>query len=271
MPSVAQIAPTAAVDKTAELAQGVQVGPGASIAPGVIVGENCEIRANAVLCRGVRMGRDNRVFSHCILGEEPQILGCLDPDTELIIGDGNTFRENVTINRGSPKHGKKTIIGNRNYFMIGSHMGHDCEMADDCMIGNYCQIAGHNKIEDHIWISAFASSHQFTTLGRFLYAGAFSGMNYDMPPFLRVSGAYPCEIRGLNTVGLQRAGFSPQTLEALEDAYRRLFRRKDGKSLARAVEELAAEPIVDENVKHLVESLQRSMQHRLRRYREQFR
>jgi len=265
---VTEIAATAVVDKDAELGEDVVVGPGCVIDSGAVIGDGCVLDANVVVAGGTRIGRGNRIFANCVLGREPQILGSPEPETELIIGDENTIREMVTINRGSPKGDGKTVIGDRNFLSIGAHLGHDCHVEDDTMIGNYCQIGGHCKIEHHAWICAISGTHHFVTIGRFTYVAGFAGMSADQPPFVRVSGSYPCTVRGLNVVGLKRAGFLPASIEALEHAYRLLYRRRGPRSLANAVEELAAEGELDENVRYLIDSIRRTLQHRMGRYRE---
>ena len=262
-----QIAPTAVVDKTARLGDDVSIGPGCVISPNVIIGDGCELKMNVYVAPGTTLGRNNRFFAHCVLGEEPQIIGKREPQTQLVVGDNNVFRENANVSRGSPKGSGKTVIGNDNYFMIGSHLGHDVEVEDHVVLTNYCQIAGHVKIERNVWLSAFASVHQFCTIGRYTYAAACSGICHDQPPFVRVSGIYPCELRSLNTIGLQRAGVPEAGIKALDRAFRRLFRRR-GVPLAAAVAELAAENSPDENVRYLLEFLQRTAQHRMGRYLE---
>lgn len=265
-----EIASTAVVDKTAQLAEDVYIGPGCVIGPNAIIGAGCTLKANVVIGPGVTLGSNNRLFPNCVLGEEPQIVGTVEPQTELIIGDHNTFREHVTINRGSPRGDGKTVIGNNNYLMIGAHLGHDCEMEDNCVLGNSVALAGHCKIERNAWLSAFSTMQQFATVGRFIFSAGFSGIYIDQPPFVRVSG-YPCRVRGLNIIGLQRADFSPESIAALEMAYRRLFRRSGSETLAATVEELATRNGLDDNVKYLLESLRRRNQHRMGRYRELFR
>ena len=265
-----EIAPTASVDKTAQLGRDVFIGPGCVVAPGVNIGDSCVLKANVIIGTGVTLGSENIMFPNCVLGEEPQIIGEHDPQTELIIGTGNVFRENVTINRGSPIGAGKTIIGNGCYFMTGSHVGHDCEIEDQVVIGNYSQVGGHGKVERNVWMSSFCGAHQFVTIGRFTYVGGLSGMTHDIPPFMRVASSYPCKVRGLNIVGLQRAGFSDDSIRALEQACRRLYIRRQG-PLTTIVEEMTSQDGLDENVKYLLESLQRSFQHRLGRYRELFR
>ncbi|MFC1783816.1 acyl-ACP--UDP-N-acetylglucosamine O-acyltransferase [Planctomycetota bacterium] len=263
-----KIAETAVVDSSAQLGNDVIVGPGCVVGAGSVIGDGCELKANVFISGGVVLGKGNRLFANCVLGEEPQSLGCVEPETKLIIGDANVFRENVTINRGTPEGGGQTVIGNNNYFMIGSHIGHDCEVEDHNVIGNYTQIGGHGKIEGNTWLSAFTGTHQFVTIGRFTFTGGQCGCFHDVPPFMRASGIYPCEIRGVNTTGLQRAHFGGESIEALKAAYRSLYRRRNGRTMAQALEELEAREGLDENVRYLVDFLQRASRHRMGRYRE---
>ncbi|MBN1437733.1 MAG: acyl-ACP--UDP-N-acetylglucosamine O-acyltransferase [Sedimentisphaerales bacterium] len=267
---MAKIAATAVVDKSAILGDDVEIGPGCVVERDVAIGAGSVLIANVMIVRNTTLGENNRLHANVVLGDIPQSLGCGDPDTKLIVGNGNIFRENVTISRGSSYSGQ-TVIGNKNYFCIGSHLGHDCVVEDEIFLGNYSQISGHNKIERKAWISAFSGTHQFVTLGRFLYTGGMATMHADQPPFMRVAGVYPCRVRALNTVGLQRAGFSEESIAALQKAHRQLFRRKDGKSLTRAVSELREQPNLDENVQYLLDFLDRAAQHRMGRYLEQFR
>jgi UDP-N-acetylglucosamine acyltransferase len=269
---MASVAPTAIVDKTAQLGNDVRIGPGCVIEGNVVIGDGCELQNYVIVCRGTRMGSGNRIFSHCVIGGEPQILGVNNPDTQLVIGNNNIFREYVNINRGSPHTSGKTIVGNNNFIMVGCHLGHDCEVEDNVVMVNHCQIGGHNKIERNVWLSAYTGIHQFVTVGRFSYTGGLSGPSSDVPPFMRVASSYPCAIRGLNTIGLRRAGISEESIDALDKAYRRLYRRREaGASIVRLVDEMLTEDRLDENVKYLLESLQRSSQHRMGRYRELFR
>ena len=262
------IAATAVVDKNAQLADDVVVGPGCVVGPHAVLGPGCELTANVIITGRVTLGCGNRLFANVVLGEEPQMGSREQPDTHVIIGDNNIFRENVTINRGSTVGSGKTVIGNNNYFMIGAHLGHDCQVQDNVTIGNYCQIGGHCLIENNAWLNTYTGTHQFVTVGRFCYTGGLSGVTHDLPPFMRVSGAYPCRIRDLNAIGLTRAGVSPESIDALQQAYRRLYRRTGGRSLAATVQELLAQNNLDENVEYLLNSLQRSSQHRYNRYRE---
>jgi len=264
-------ASTAVIDKTAQLGEDVVVGPGCVIGAGVEIGDGCELKANVIVAEGTRIGKNNRIFAGCVLGEEPQSLGLVEPETELIIGDNNTLREYVTIHRGSPDGGGKTIVGNNNFMMVGSHLGHDCLVEDNVVMTNYCQVSGHCKIETKAWISGHSALHQFVTIGRLAYVAGLSGVTHDIPPFMRAAGSYPCEVRGLNAVGLRRAGGSEESIEALSKVYRRLYGKRRDKNIVTTVEEMLANDGLDENVKYLLESLQRSFQHRMRRYLETLR
>ena len=261
------IAPTATIDKTAQIGNDVHVGPGCLIAPNVVIGNNCFFKANAIVCSGVTIGDNNRFYSNTVIGEDPQIIGSVDPDTQLIIGNDNTFRENVNISRGSPKGGGKTIIGNQNFFMIASHIGHDCLVEDHCVIGNNSLVAGHCKIERNAWLSACTAIQQFVTVGRFAFTAGQSGIYNDLPPFVRGAG-YPAVPRGLNTIGLQRAGFNQSSIDALKQAFRKLFKRHNADTLAQIVEELSATDIQDPNVIYLIDHLKKSLQHHMGRYLE---
>ncbi|MBN1764565.1 MAG: acyl-ACP--UDP-N-acetylglucosamine O-acyltransferase [Sedimentisphaerales bacterium] len=265
-----EIAPTATVDKTAQLGQNVTIGPGCVIEKEVVIGDDCTLRANVMVCEGTIMGRYNRIFANCVLGDEPQILNLENPKAQLIIGDHNTIRENVTINRGSPHGGGRTVVGNNNLLMIGTHLGHDCLLEDNIVISNYTQIGGHCKIERNAWLSSICGTHQFVTIGKYTYVAGLSGVTCDMPPFMRVSGAYPCEVRGLNAIGLQRGGFSEDSIKALNQIYRRLYRHRQG-SHVNLVSEILCQNPEDENVRYLLEFLLRSFQHRFGRYQESLR
>ncbi len=263
-----QIASTAVVDKTAQLGTDVSIGPGCVIGPHVILGDGCELRAHVYISPDTIVGTNNLIYANCVLGEEPQIVGVPETDTKLIIGDNNTFRENVTINGGSSRGEGQTVIGNNTFFMTGSHIGHDCEIEDNGILGNYVQVGGHCKLEHNVFLNAITSLQPFVTIGRFTYTAGMSTVHHDLPPFVRAGGLYPCKVRGLNVIGLQRAGFLQDHIEHLMQAYRRLYRRRDGKSIAQAVEELASENGLDEHVRYLLEFLQHSHQHRSGRYRE---
>ena len=266
-----RIAATATIDKTARIADDVVIGPGCVIEPDVTIGSGCVLKANVMICSGTTLGRNNRVFANVVLGEEPQYIGLVAPQSQLVIGDDNTFRENVTISRGAPVGGGKTTVGNRNYLMVGAHLGHDVTVEDEAMIGNNALISGHCKIETRAWVSAATTAHQFATIGRFAYTAGLTTAHADLPPFMKVSGLYPSTVRGVNVTGLSRAGIPADSIANLEKAYRRLYRRKDGRSIRTIIDDVAAEFAQDPNVTYLCDSLKRSFQHPQGRYLEQFR
>ncbi|MBI9018256.1 MAG: acyl-ACP--UDP-N-acetylglucosamine O-acyltransferase [Phycisphaerae bacterium] len=265
---MATIARTADVDKTAVLGQNVKIGPNCIVMANVEIGDDCELQSNIIIYSGTKIGKRNRFFHGAAMGHEPQTLGLVNPESSLVIGDDNVFREYTTVHRGMPSAGGKTSIGNNCYFMVGSHIGHDCEVQDNVVLTNYCSISGHCKIEYRAWLSGYSATHQFTTVGRFTYAAGRSNIGADVPPFMKVSDT---EVRGLNANGLKRAGISDESIAALNDAYRKLYRRKDKMSIKAAVAELRDQPDLDENVKYLLDSLDRKFQHRLGRYLETFR
>ncbi|MHC4475889.1 MAG: acyl-ACP--UDP-N-acetylglucosamine O-acyltransferase [Planctomycetota bacterium] len=261
---------SAVVDKETKLGDGVAIGPNCVIERGVAIGSGTVLDANVVIGENVEIGRDNHLSANCVIGGRPQVLG-LSADTQsggLVVGDRNTFREQVTIHT-SMYEGQRTKIGNENLLMIGVHIGHDCEIGDKTVMSNYVQISGHCKIETGVWLSGMVLLHQFVTVGKWCYAAGLAGINHDIPPFLVVSGHYPPRVRGVNRRGLVRAGLSEQQQHKIFEAYERLYRR--GGPLLENAKALAAEDGLDENVRAMVDMITKSSGHRFGRYLETFR
>jgi len=246
------IHPTAIVGAKAQVSSEVSIGPYAVIDDEVVIGEGCTIAAHAVIKRFTTLGRRNRVFEHAVLGGEPQDVKFKDEPSELIIGDDNVIREFTTLHRASGA-GAATLIGNRNFLMVGVHIAHNCVIGDDNIFANEVALAGHITIEDHVFLSNNVGAHQFVRFGRYAMVGGKSKIVQDVLPFFITDGNPP-RVRGLNSVGLRRAGFSQESLRALKDAYNRLFR--SGLPLAEVLIEL--EPVPDENVVHLVKFIRAS-------------
>ena len=264
------IHPTAVVEEDVQLAQDVVIGPYCVVGKGAAIGPGTVLDARVVITGKVTLGRENHVYPNAVIGCCPQVLG-MDTNSKMgaiVIGDRNAIRENVTIHP-SRHEGHLTQVGSDSLLMVGAHIGHDCVVEDKVVLSNYVQIAGHVKIETGAWFSGLAASHQFVTIGRWSYIAGLAGLNRDVPPFLIVSGHYPPRVRGVNKRGLLRAGLSPQQQEDLYAAYKKLYRR--GSTLLANARELAAQDGLDENVRHLVESICNSHQHRFGRYRESFR
>lgn len=240
-----EIHATAVVSPRAELARGVRVGPYAIVEDHVQIGEGCEIGAHAVVKRFTTLGERNRVSEHVTLGGEPQDVKYKGEPSALHIGDDNLIREYVTVHRASGE-GQATRVGSRNFLMVGVHVAHNCEVGDDNTFANGAALAGHVLVEDHVFFSSNVGAHQFVRFGRYSMVGGKSKVVQDVLPFFITDGNPPY-VRGLNTIGLRRGGFSPASRAALKRAYQLLFRAR--LPLARAVEALA--DVDDESVAHL--------------------
>lgn len=267
---MSKIHPTAVVDSSAQLGKDVVVGPNCFIDAGAKIGSGCVFDANAVIGKNVKIGENNIFYPGCVIGRNPQMLGA-KPDTcfgSLEIGNENIIREFATIHPSIYPDGT-TRIGDSNMIMIGVHIGHDCTIEDKTVISNSTQISGHCKIETGVWLSGTVLIHQFVTVGKWCYAAGFAGLNHDVPPFVIVSGHYPPEIRSVNKRGLSRAGLNEQQQEAIEEAFKFLFKGKA--PLLQKAEKLAAREGLDENVKAMIDSIINSSKHRFGRYLETLR
>ena len=240
-----EIHPTAIISPRAELGAGVRVGPYAVIEDEVFINTGCEIGAHTVIKRFTSLGRRNRVAEHVTLGGEPQDVKFKGERSSLIIGDDNLIREYVTIHRASGE-GEATRVGSRNFLMIGVHVAHNCSVGDDNIFANGVALAGHIVVEDHAFLSNNVGCHQFVRIGRYAMVGGKSKIVQDVLPFFTTDGN-PARVRGMNSVGLRRAGFSTESRRQLKRAYQLLFRA--GVPLAAALAEL--EQADDEHVRHL--------------------
>ena len=199
------------VSPKAELGKGVHVGSGSVIGPDVIIGPNTWIGPNVIIDGKVRIGSNNKIFPGACIGLEPQDLKYNGDSTELLIGDNNTFRECVTINRATFEE-EKTIIGNQNLLMAYSHLGHNCEIGSDVVIANSVQIAGHVVIEDRAVIGGCLGIHQFVHIGYLAMVGGMTRVDRDVPPYCLAEG-HPGRIRGLNKVGIKRKSIDKENKE----------------------------------------------------------
>ena len=224
----------------------MSVHPTAIIEDEVEIGPDCEIAAYAVIKRFTRLGARNRVFEHAVIGGEPQDVKFKGEKSFLEIGDDNQIREFCTFHRANGE-GQTTRIGSRNFFMVGVHVAHNCVIGDDNIFANEVALAGHITIEDHVFLSNNVGAHQFVRLGRYAMVGGKSKIVQDVLPFFITDGNPP-RVRGINSVGLTRAGFSEDAKRTLKNAYRRLFR--SGIPLVDILGEL--EQIDDQNISHLI-------------------
>ena len=218
----ARVHPTALIAGEVDLDDGVQVGPYVVIEGKVQVGAGCVIRAGAQLYGPLTMGRHNHVYPGAVLGEAPQLVKYNGEPTHLVIGDGNIFRELVTVHRGTT-HSWETRIGNDNFLMANAHVAHDCRVGDSCIIANGALLGGHCVLEDSVYLSGNCAVHQFVRLGRLSLLSGVSATTKDIPPFI-IQQRINC-IVGVNVVGMRRAGIPTAHIDAVRRAFHILYRQ----------------------------------------------
>ena len=233
---MARIHPSAIVDTGAELAADVEVGPYAVIGPQVVLGEGTTVGPHAVIEGPTHIGRHNRIHAHATLGGAPQDKKYRGEPTRLEVGDGNTFRECVTVNRGTVQDGGVTRIGRDNWVMAYVHIAHDCLVGDHTILANTTNLAGHVQIGDWVILGGCSQVHQFCKIGAHAMTGVSTVVLHDIPPFVMASGN-TAQAHGMNTEGLRRRGFSAPSLAALRQAYKTLYR--SGLTLQQAREALS--------------------------------
>ena len=220
--------PNAFVDSSAELYDGVSIASGAIIGPNVVIDSGTQIGPNAVIEGKTKIGKNNKVFPNVFIGLEPQDLKYNGASTEVIIGDNNTFRECVTINKATDE-GEKTIIGNNNLLMAYTHIGHNCAIGNGIVLSNSVQVAGHVKVEDNAIIGGCLGIHQFVHVVYLAMIGGMTRVDRDVPPFCLAEG-HPGRLRGLNRVGIKRSGLMGNKdfdLKLLQNTWNLLFKSKD--------------------------------------------
>ncbi len=222
IPDSCRVHPTAVIEETASLGEDVFVGPYAIIGPDVSIGDGCRIAPHVVIEGVTEIGRNCQIFQFASIGAAPQDITYKGERTGLIIGDDTIIRESVTIHRGTPKGGGTTRIGTRCMIMAYSHIAHDCQIGDQVIMANVATLGGHVEVGDHAVIGGLSAIHQFCRIGRYAFLGGMSGANKDIPPFVKYQGQR-ANLFGINVLGLKRAGFSKETIEALREAYRIVF------------------------------------------------
>jgi len=249
------IHPTAQVDPGARLGDGTSVGAFSVIGPEVALGPDCVIGPHAVLEGPTMIGARCRVLPFACIGTPPQDLKYRGERTTLEIGDDNIFREGVTVHRGTAGGGGVTRVGSRNLLMAQTHVAHDCRVGSDVIFANAATLAGHVTVEDGATIGAFSGVHQFCRVGEQAYIGGYSVITQDALPYVLTVGNRARSF-GINVIGLERRKVPPQTIQALRQAYRILFRSK--LTLQAAVDRLAGEIAACEQVRRLVEFIRAS-------------
>ena len=217
------IHPTAVIDPAAQLDDNVTIGAYTIVGPDVNIGSGTWIGPHVVINGPTTIGCDNRIFQFSSIGEIPQDKKYNSEPTRLEVGDRNTIREFVTINRGTIQDEGITRIGNDNWIMAYVHIAHDCIVGNDVIFSNNTSLAGHVNVGDHAILSGFTLVHQFCAIGAYCFTGMGSSIAKDVPPYLMVSGS-PSRPYGINMEGLKRCNFSPESLKAIRQVYKVLYR-----------------------------------------------
>ena len=251
MEKAVHIHPQAVVSPEATLGTGVRVGPFAVIGAEVELGDGCEVHHHAVIPGPSKFGARNVFHPFSVIGGDPQDYTFGGERVELTVGDRNIFREYVTISRGTKKGGGITRVGNENFFLAYSHVGHDCQIGNGTLFVNGATLAGHVTVQDYVTIGAFSPVHQFCRLGRYAYIGACTVITQDVLPFSLIVTERETKCFGPNTIGLERKGFSEGRIKILQKAFRVLTRSK--KNTSQALEEMRKTLAESADVKELVE------------------
>ncbi len=243
------IHPTAIISKKAKIAADVSIGPYSVIEDNVEIDSGCEIGPFCRIMGETRIGKNTRIYSHAVIGSPPQDLKYKGEKTRVEIGDNNIIREFVTINPGTAQSGV-TKIGSNNLIMAYAHVAHDCQIGNGVIIANAGTLAGHVKIEDKVIIGGLTGVHQFVRIGKLAIIGGCSKVVQDVPPFSTVDG-HPVKIRGVNSVGLKRAGFDSLKINLLKRAFKIIF--FSGHPLSRAITIVETELEINDEIKYLLE------------------
>lgn len=248
------IHPTAVVDSSAEIGEGTKIGPFCVVGPDVVIGANCTVHPHVTIVGPTKIGHENTFFPYGSIGQRSQDLKYAGEPTYLEIGNRNSFREFVTINRGTSP-GSKTVIGDDGNFLAYSHIAHDCTVGNHVIFSNNGTLAGHVIVEDHVVIGGLSGVHQFCRIGQHAITGGCTKIVQDVPPFMIADGN-PAEVRGVNQVGLERRGFAPESIRALREAYRIIYR--GNMNTKQAVENIRDQIASNDQIVALIEFIESS-------------
>jgi len=250
------IHPTAVVDPAAKVPVSCRIGPYCTVAAEVELGENCELVSHVVLGGPTRLGNNNRIFPFAAIGQAPQDLKYKGEPTRLEVGDHNLIREYVTISRGTPGGGGLTRVGSHTLIMAYTHIAHDCVIGDHVILANAATLGGHVTVEDWAVVGALCPVHQFVRIGAHSYIGGGTTITQDVLPFSLTCAERDTHAFGLNRVGLERRGFTPERIRKLHHAYKVLLASKLNTSQALA--KLKSEPDLSEDVEMLIRFVEAS-------------
>ena len=250
------IHPTAIIAPGAVIPASCKVGPYSTIGPNVVLGEDCELVSHVVLDGNLRAGARNRFFPFACVGVAPQDLKYKGEPTGATLGDDNIIRECATISRGTSGGGGTTRVGSGCLIMAYSHIGHDSVIGDGCILANSATLAGHVIVEDYATVGALNQVHQYCRIGKYAYTGGGTTVTQDVLPYSLTSAKRETRAYGLNKVGLERRGFDPERLRAIQHAYRLLQAAK--LNTTQAIVRLKEEGIATEDVAYLVQFIESS-------------
>jgi UDP-N-acetylglucosamine acyltransferase len=249
-----QIHATAIVDSGAEIGSGTVIGAYSVVGPDVVLGPDCWLQHHVTLAGPMRAGAKNKFYAYGSIGQQTQDLKYQGEPTYLEIGDGNTFREFVTVNRSTGAEGK-TVVGNGGNFLAYSHVGHDCTVGNDVIFSNNGTLAGHVEVGDNAIMGGLTAVHQYCRIGRFAITGGCSKIVQDVPPFMIADGN-PAEIRGVNLVGLERNGFSAEKVKLIKKAFRLIYR--SNLNTRQAVKAIGKELPPDDDIAQIVDFIEKT-------------
>lgn len=249
------IHPTAIIDPKAQIGDNVSIGPYCIIAADAVIGDDCELKSHVVVASHTELGRGNKIYPFASIGEDPQDKKYADEPTRLVIGDHNTIREYVTINRGTVDDQGITQVGNDNWIMAYVHIAHDCVLGNHTILANCSSLAGHVHVGDHAILGGFSKLHQFCRVGAHAFTAMDSGFQKDCPPFVMAQGN-PAKPRAINFEGLKRRGFGKERIGMIKAAYRTLY--KSDLKLDQAMAELEAMAKDSDDVQLMFDFIQNS-------------
>jgi UDP-N-acetylglucosamine acyltransferase len=254
--AMTNIHPTAVIDPSAKVPASCKIGPYCVIGADVELGEECELVAHVVLQGPTKLGSHNKLFPFAAIGIGPQDLSYKGEPTRLEIGNHNQIREYVTIHRGTIKGGGLTVVGNHTLIMAYAHVAHDCQIGDHVILANGATLGGHVTVEEYASISALCPIHQFVTIGKYSYVGGGTTITQDVLPFSKTSAAREVHAYGVNSVGLERRGFTPERIKRIQHFFKVLLASKLNTS--QAITKLKSEGDLGEDVAMLLAFVERS-------------
>lgn len=251
---MSKISPLAYIDPEAKIGDNCEIGPFCYIDKNVVIGDNNILMNSVTVLYGARIGNNNRIFPGAVISAIPQDLKFKGEETTAEIGNNNTIRENVTINRGTAAKGK-TIVGNNNLLMEGMHVAHDAFVGNGCIIGNSTKLAGETIVDDNAILSAGVLMHQFCRVGSHAIVGGGTRFSQDVPPFTTCARD-PAAYCGLNLIGLRRRGFSSEMIDNIHNAYRIIYQSK--LKLADALQRIREEVPMSEEIAYIIDFIETS-------------